>query len=62
MSKKIKCYPSKPCNPCGDPCTLILFLLILGYSGLINNNNALILIFLYWLCCGERKGINTCCC
>ncbi|MBU3202630.1 hypothetical protein [Clostridium algidicarnis] len=42
-------------------CTLLPFLLILGETGLINNNRIYTLILLFWCCCGGNMGKTLCC-
>lgn len=68
------CAPVAPMNRgCGSGCgsglggnnicTLLLFLLILGNTGLLENRNALTLILLFWCCfgLGNRGGCNSGC-
>ena len=49
----------------GGICTLLLFLLILGNTGLLENRNALTLILLFWCCggfgCGNNRGCGFGC-
>lgn len=40
----------------GGICTLLIFLLILGNTGLLENRNALTLILLFWICGGFGCG------
>lgn len=42
----------------GGICTLLIFLLILGNTGLLENRNALTLILLFWCCGGFGCGNN----
>ena len=45
----------------GGICPLLLFLLILGNTGLLENRNALTLILLFWCCGGFGCGNNRSC-
>lgn len=45
----------------GGICTLLIFLLILGNTGLLENRNALTLILLFWCCGGFGCGNNRSC-
>ncbi|SHJ85814.1 hypothetical protein SAMN05444401_4079 [Clostridium amylolyticum] len=58
----------KCCNSF-DVCTILPLLIILGKTRILEDNNAFVLLLLFWLCggvdanplCGCRKRRNRCC-